>query len=232
MTNGAARRVQISPSLLASDFSALGDAVRAVEAGGADLIHVDVMDGHFVPNITIGIPVVRSLKRVATRPLDVHLMIERPDRHIDAFAEAGAGTISVHAEAATHLHRTLTHIRALGARAGVALNPATPVSAIAEVIGAIDCVLVMTVNPGFGGQAFIPESLDKVRRVRAMLDAAGSRANIEVDGGVDESNAAALVDAGADILVAGASIFRDDPAGASGDATRRTAALRAAAIRA
>ena len=226
-----ARRVQISPSLLASDFAALGDAVRAVEKGGADLIHVDVMDGHFVPNITIGIPVVRALKRVATKPLDVHLMIERPDRHIDAFAEAGAGTITVHLEAATHLHRTLGHIRKLGARAGVAINPATPVSAISEVVSSIDCVLVMTVNPGFGGQAFIPESLDKVRRVRALLDAAGSHANIEVDGGVDEGNAAALVDAGADILVAGASIFTSDPAGATGEATRRTAALRAAASR-
>ena len=226
-----ARQLQISPSLLASDFAALGAAVRAVEAGGADLIHVDVMDGHFVPNITIGIPVVRALKRVATRPLDVHLMIERPDRHIDAFAEAGAGTITVHAEAATHLHRTLGHIRKLGARAGVAINPATPVSALSEIISSIDCVLVMTVNPGFGGQAFIPESLDKVRRMRAMLDAAGSQANIEVDGGVDEGNAAALVEAGADILVAGASIFNSDPAGASGEATRRTAALRAAALR-
>ena len=221
MTTGAGRRIQISPSLLASDFAALGDAVRAVEKGGADLIHVDVMDGHFVPNITIGIPVVKALKGVATRPLDVHLMIESPDRHLDAFAAAGAGTITVHAEAVTHLHRTLSHIRSLGARAGVALNPATPVSAIEEVIGAIDCVLVMTVNPGFGGQAFIPESYDKVRRVRALLDARGSTANIEVDGGVDRGNAAALVDAGADILVAGASIF------GTGDAARATADLRA-----
>ncbi len=216
------RRVQISPSLLASDFAALGDAVRAVEQGGADLIHVDVMDGHFVPNITIGIPVVKALKRVASKPLDVHLMIEMPDRHLDAFAAAGAGTITVHAEAVTHLHRTLTHIRTLGARAGVALNPATPVSAIEEIVGAVDCVLVMTVNPGFGGQAFIPESYDKVRRVRALLDARGSRANIEVDGGVDEGNAAALVEAGADILVAGAAIF------GSGDAARATAGLRRA----
>jgi ribulose-phosphate 3-epimerase len=216
------RRVQISPSLLASDFAALGDAVRAIEQGGADLVHVDVMDGHFVPNITIGIPVVRALKRVATRPLDVHLMIESPDRHLEAFAKAGAGTITVHAEAVTHLHRTLAYIRSLGARAGVALNPSTPISAIEEVISSIDCVLVMTVNPGFGGQAFIPESFDKVRRVRALLDARGSSANIEVDGGVDHSNAAALVDAGADILVAGAAIFN------SGDAARATADLRRA----
>ncbi|MEX2273476.1 MAG: ribulose-phosphate 3-epimerase [Vicinamibacterales bacterium] len=225
MSRAASRVIQISPSLLAADFAALGDAVRAVEQGGADLIHVDVMDGRFVPNITIGIPVVRALKRVATRPLDVHLMIEDPDRHLEAFAEAGAGTITVHAEAVTHLHRTLAQIRALGARAGVALNPSTPVHAIEEVIAGIDCVLVMTVNPGFGGQAFIPESYDKVRRVRELLDARGSTANIEVDGGVDEGNAAALVAAGADILVAGAAIFR------GADAARRTAELRSAATR-
>ena len=216
------RPVLISPSLLASDFAALGDAVRAVEKGGADLIHVDVMDGHFVPNITIGIPVVQALKRVATKPLDVHLMIESPDRHLEAFAKAGAGTLTVHAEAVTHLHRTLSYIRSLGARAGVALNPSTPVSVIEEVVSSIDCVLVMTVNPGFGGQAFIPESYDKVRRVRALLDARGSTANIEVDGGVDHGNAAALVKAGADILVAGAAIFN------SGDAARATADLRRA----
>jgi ribulose-phosphate 3-epimerase len=196
--------------------------VRAIEHGGADLVHVDVMDGHFVPNITIGIPVVQALKRVATKPLDVHLMIASPDRHLEAFAKAGAGTLTVHAEAVTHLHRTLTYIRSLGARAGVALNPSTPVSAIEEVVSSIDCVLVMTVNPGFGGQAFIPESYDKVRRVRALLDARGSGANIEVDGGVDHGNAAALVRAGADILVAGAAIFN------SGDAARATADLRRA----
>ena len=215
--------VQIAPSILSANFARLGEDIAAVERGGADLIHIDVMDGHFVPNITIGIPVVRALKRVATKPLDVHLMIEDPDRHLEAFAEAGAGTITVHAEAVTHLHRTLAQIRKLGARAGVALNPATPVSVIEEVIAAIDCVLVMTVNPGFGGQAFIAESYDKVRRVRALLDARGSGANIEVDGGVDTGNAAALVEAGADILVAGASIF------GSGDAARATADLRRAA---
>jgi ribulose-phosphate 3-epimerase len=220
-----ARPVQIAPSLLSADFAALGEAVLAVERGGADLIHVDVMDGHFVPNITIGIPVVRALKRIATRPLDVHLMIESPDRHLEAFAEAGAGTITVHAEAVTHLHRTLTHIRTLGARAGVALNPSTAPSAIDEVVGLIDCVLVMTVNPGFGGQAFIAESYGKVRRVRALLDAHGSRASIEVDGGVDTGNAAALVEAGADILVAGAAIF------GSHDAAAATAGLRTAAAR-
>ena len=222
----ASRVIQIAPSLLSADFAALGDAVRAVEQGGADLIHVDVMDGHFVPNITIGIPVVRALKRIATRPLDVHLMIENPDRHLEAFAKAGAGTITVHAEAVTHLHRTLSYIRSLGARAGVALNPATPLAVIEEAVASIDCVLVMTVNPGFGGQVFIPESYDKIRRVRSLLDAHGSRANVEVDGGVDAGNAAALVAAGADILVACAAIF------GSGDATRATADLRSAAARA
>jgi ribulose-phosphate 3-epimerase len=225
MMHTASRVIQIAPSLLSADFAALGDAIRAVEQGGADLIHVDVMDGHFVPNITIGIPVVRALKRIATRPLDVHLMIEHPDRHLEAFAKAGAGTITVHAEAVTHLHRTLSHIRSLGARAGVALNPATSLAAIEEAVASIDCVLVMTVNPGFGGQVFIPESYDKIRRVRALLEAHSSRANVEVDGGVDAGNAAALVAAGADILVAGAAIFD------SGDATRATADLRSAAAR-
>jgi ribulose-phosphate 3-epimerase len=213
----------IAPSILSADFARLGEEVRAVDQAGADYIHVDVMDGHFVPNLTIGPMVVEALRKVTARPLDVHLMIEDPDRHLEAFAEAGAGTITVHAEAVTHLHRTLAQIRKLGARAGVALNPATPVGVIEEVIAAIDCVLVMTVNPGFGGQAFIAESYDKVRRVRALLDARGSGANIEVDGGVDAGNAAALVEAGADILVAGASIF------GSGDATRATADLRRAA---
>jgi len=164
----------IAPSILSADFSALGRDIAAVERGGADLIHVDVMDGHFVPNITIGVPVVKSLKRVATVPLDVHLMIEDPDRYIEAFAEAGAGMISVHVEALRHVHRTVHAIKALGVKAGVVLNPGTPVAALTEIAGDVDFVLVMSVNPGFGGQTFIPRSESKLREVRALLDAAGS----------------------------------------------------------
>src|SRR6187549_3935673 len=199
--------VQIAPSILSADFAALGDAVAAVERGGADFIHVDVMDGHFVPNITIGPPVVRSLKRRARVPLDVHLMIQEPDRYIDAFAEAGAAMISVHVEVLPHLHRTVHAIKALKARAGVVLNPSTPVVALEEIAGDVDFVLVMSVNPGFGGQSFIPRSESKVKAVRALLNRQGNAAPIEVDGGVDASNAARLVEAGAAILVAGTSIF-------------------------
>jgi ribulose-phosphate 3-epimerase len=217
-------RVWIAPSLLAADFAALGDAIRAAERGGADLIHVDIMDGHFVPNLTMGPPVVRSIRRVATVPLDVHLMIEDPDRYIEAFAEAGANQITVHVEVLPHLHRTLQFIHSLGLRAGVALNPSTPVVAIEEVAGDLDYVLVMTVNPGFGGQTFIPRSTSKIRAVRALLDGQGSRAAIEVDGGIDPVTAPQVVAAGADILVAGHSIFSHaDPAAAVRD-------LRAAAI--
>ena len=206
-TPGSARPILIAPSILAADFAALGQAIAMAEAGGADLIHVDVMDGHFVPNITIGVPVVRSLKRVATVPLDVHLMIEAPDRYVEAFVEAGAARLSVHLEVLPHLHRTIQLIKSLGARAGVALNPSTPVSALEEIAGDVDHVLVMSVNPGFGGQTFIPRSESKIQAVRALLDAAGNPAPIEVDGGVDETNAARLVAAGASILVAGAAIF-------------------------
>ncbi len=177
--------LQIAPSLLSADFAALGEAMAAAERGGADLIHVDVMDGHFVPNITIGPPVVKSLKRVARLPLDVHLMIENPDRYVEAFIAAGAASVTVHAEAAVHLHRTIRFIKSLGAKAGVALNPATPVSALEEIAGDVDYVLVMTVNPGFGGQTFIPRSESKVRAVRDLLRREGSRAPIEVDGGID-----------------------------------------------
>ena len=216
--------VRIAPSILSADFARLAEGVAKVEAGGADLIHVDVMDGHFVPNITIGVPVVAALRRAATMPLDVHLMISDPDRYLDAFATAGAATITVHFEAVTHLHRTLTRIRQLKARAGVAINPATPVDEIREVLGEIDVLLVMSVNPGFGGQSFIPRSVEKVAAARALLERAGSQADIEVDGGVDETNAARLVQAGATILVAGASIFgTTDPAAA-------TRSLRAAAL--
>jgi ribulose-phosphate 3-epimerase len=212
-----------APSILSADFAALGDAIAAVERGGADLIHVDIMDGHFVPNLTMGPPVVRSIRKVTKVPLDVHLMIEDPDRYLDAFVEAGASMISVHVEVLPHLHRTIQAIKALGARAGVALNPATPVVALEEIAADVDHVLVMSVNPGFGGQTFIPRSESKIQAVRALLDRQGSRAAIEVDGGVDRTNAARIVEAGATILVAGNSIF------GTGDPERATRELRAAA---
>lgn len=217
--------VQLAPSILAADFAALGRDIAAVERGGADLIHVDVMDGHFVPNITIGPAVVRAIKRVATRPLDVHLMIEHPDRYIEDFVSAGAAMVSVHVEAVPHLHRTVSHIRKLGAKAGVVINPATPVSSLTDIANDVDFVLVMSVNPGFTGQSFIPQSLEKLRRVVATLEAAGSSALIEIDGGIDQSNAADVVAAGANILVAGQAIF------GAPDAEAATRALRAAACR-
>ncbi len=216
-------RVQIAPSILSADFAALGDAVAAAERGGADLIHVDVMDGHFVPNITIGPPVVKSLRRIATVPLDVHLMIEQPDRYIDAFAEAGAAMMSVHVEVLPHLHRTVHAIKALGVRAGVVLNPSTPVVALSEIAGDVDYVLVMSVNPGFGGQTFIPRSESKVREVRSLLDRAGSRAPIEIDGGIDQHNVGRVVAAGATIIVAGSAVFHTP------DPERATRELKAAA---
>ena len=215
--------IRIAPSILAADFAALGQAIAAAEAGGADFIHVDVMDGHFVPNITIGVPVVRSLKKVAKVPLDVHLMIEEPDRFVEDFVKAGAAMLSVHVEVLPHLHRTIHYIKGLGAKAGVAINPSTSVSALEEIAGDVDHVLVMSVNPGFGGQTFIPRSESKIQAIRALLDRAGNRAPIEVDGGVDTTNAARLVSAGASILVAGNAIFSSpDPAAA-------TRELRAAA---
>jgi ribulose-phosphate 3-epimerase len=215
--------VRIAPSILSADFARLADEVARVESAGADLVHVDVMDGHFVPNLTIGAPVVAALKRVTRLPLDVHLMIADPDRFLEAFAAAGAAMITVHVEVLPHLHRTLTQIRHLGAKAGVAINPSTPVSSIREVAGVLDHVLVMSVNPGFGGQTFIPRSLDKIREARALLAEAGSAAAVEVDGGVDTCNAAALVDAGASILVAGAAIFGQPDAGQAVQALRRAA---------
>jgi ribulose-phosphate 3-epimerase len=217
--------VQIAPSILSADFAALGNAIAAVERGGADLIHVDVMDGHFVPNITIGPPVVRSVKRVARVPLDVHLMISDPDRYIDAFAAAGAAMMSVHVEVLPHLHRTIHAIKALGVRAGVVLNPSTPVVSIEEIAGDVDYVLVMSVNPGFGGQTFIPRSDKKVHEVRALLDRAGNlAAPVEIDGGIDHDNAARVVAAGARILVAGSAIFH------ASDPERATRELKAAAM--
>jgi ribulose-phosphate 3-epimerase len=216
--------VLIAPSILSADFARLGEAVAAVERGGADLIHVDVMDGHFVPNITIGVPVVKSLKRIATVPLDVHLMIENPDRYIDAFAEAGAGMISVHVEAVRHIHRTVHAIKALGVKAGVVINPGTPVVALQEIAGDVDFVLLMSVNPGFGGQTFIPRSESKLREVRTLLDAAGSQAPIEIDGGVDLHNIGRVVAAGARIVVAGSAIFN------TADPEHATRELKAAAL--
>lgn len=216
--------VRLAPSILSADFAHLGDEIARVETGGADLVHVDVMDGHFVPNITIGVPVVASLKKATRLPLDVHLMIAEPDRYVDLFVGAGAATVSVHLEAAPHLHRVLSRIRQLGAKAGVAINPSTPIDAIGEVVDLIDVLLIMSVNPGLGGQAFIPRSVDKVGRARAFLTAAGSAADVEVDGGVDTGNAAALVGAGATILVAGASVF------GTADPAEATRALRRAAV--
>ncbi|MDA1306802.1 MAG: ribulose-phosphate 3-epimerase [Acidobacteria bacterium] len=217
----SARPIQIAPSILAADFARLGEQVTTVAAAGADVIHVDVMDGHFVPNITIGPLVVSALSRIVSVPLDVHLMITDPDRYLDAFVKAGAGIISVHVEATVHLDRTLTRIRELGARAGVAINPGTPLSALSEVLDLVDQVIVMSVNPGFGGQSFIPRSVTRVAELRALL--ADRPVDIEVDGGVDSGNARTLVQAGATMLVAGASIFgRPDPAAA-------TVALRQAA---
>ena len=216
--------VLIAPSILSADFARLGDAIGAVERGGADLIHVDVMDGHFVPNITIGVPVVKSLRRIATVPLDVHLMIEEPDRYIDAFAEAGAAMISVHVEVLPHLHRTVHAIQKLGVKAGVVLNPATPVVAIHEIAADVDFILVMSVNPGFGGQTFIARSESKVREVRALLDAAGNRAGVEIDGGIDQHNIARVVAAGARIIVAGSAVFNTP------DPERAVRELKAAAL--
>ena len=222
-TSGQSRSIQIAPSILAADFAALGRDIAATERGGADLIHVDVMDGHFVPNITIGPVVVRAIKRIATRPLDVHLMIEKPDRYIEDFVSAGASMVSVHVEAVPHLHRTVSLIRKLGARAGVVINPSTPAATLEDIASDVDFVLVMSVNPGFSGQSFIPNSLDKLRRVRAILTSAGSSAPIEIDGGIDQSNVAGVVAAGANILVAGHAIF------GSADPEAATRALRAAA---
>ena len=207
LRRGSGQAIHLAPSILAADFANLGAEIAAAGRGGADQIHVDVMDGHFVPNITIGVPVVKSLRKITKLPLDVHLMITEPDRYIEAFVDAGAALVSVHVEVLPHLHRTITQIKKLGAKAGVVLNPSTPVSSIEEVAGDVDFVLVMSVNPGFGGQVFIPGSLKKIRSVRALLDRAGSRAPIEVDGGIDLTTVASVVEAGAEWLVAGHAIF-------------------------
>ncbi|HVP71389.1 MAG TPA: ribulose-phosphate 3-epimerase [Gemmatimonadaceae bacterium] len=204
--------VRIAPSLLSADFANLASDVARMEAGGADWLHVDVMDGRFVPNLTFGAKVIETLRGLTKLPLDVHLMVVEPERYFDAFAAAGANTLSIHVEAAPHLQRQLARIRELGCLAGVAVNPGTPIESVHEVIGDLDILLVMTVNPGFGGQSFIPASVDKVRRARAMLDAARSAAALEVDGGINFETARLAVDAGADVLVAGTATFGGGPA--------------------
>lgn len=204
MTN----RVRIAPSILSADFGRLHDEVKAIEAAGADSVHVDVMDGRFVPNITIGPLVVEAVKRATSLPLDVHLMIVEPEKYIDDFAKAGASIITVHQEACPHLHRTLQQIRAAGAKPSVVLNPSTPLSTIEEVLGDVDQVLLMSVNPGFGGQAFIPGAVDRVRRLRKMLDERKLSVDIEVDGGINPTTAKQVVAAGANVLVAGNAVFK------------------------
>lgn len=199
--------VQIAPSILAADFARLGEEIAKVEAAGADLIHVDVMDGHFVPNLTIGPPVIKALKAVAHVPLDVHLMVEEPDELLPAFIDAGSASLSVHVEACRHLHRTIQMIKNAGVRASVVLNPATSLHALEEILPELDMVLLMSVNPGFGGQQFIPSTLDKIRALKQQIRSRNLHVAIEVDGGVKPANAAQICAAGADILVAGTAIF-------------------------
>lgn len=199
--------IKIAPSILSADFAKLGEEIKDVERGGADYIHVDVMDGHFVPNITIGPLIVEAIRPVTKLPLDVHLMIENPDLYIESFANAGADYITVHVEACRHLHRTIGLIKSLGVKAGVVLNPATPVNTIQHVIKDIDMVLLMSVNPGFGGQSFIPEVLPKIREVKAMAEQFNPTLEIEIDGGVNEETAKLCIEAGANVLVAGSAIY-------------------------
>lgn len=199
--------IEIAPSILSADFTKLGEDIRAVESGGAGVLHVDVMDGKFVPNITIGLPVVKSIAKVAKIPLDCHLMIEEPSRYAVQFVEAGASMVSVHVEADPHLHRTLTAIREAGGKAGVAINPATPLVALEEALPFADFILIMSVNPGFGGQKFIHTSLDKVRRLKRMIDERGLPTKIEIDGGIDATNIAKVAEAGAEIIVAGSAVY-------------------------
>ena len=205
--------VEIAPSILSADFTRLGEEIAAIERGGAGVVHVDVMDGHFVPNITIGLPVVRAVKRATQLPIDTHLMITEPGRYAEQFVEAGASMVSVHVEIDPHLHRKLAAIRKKGALAGVAINPATPLVALEEALAFADYILLMSVNPGFGGQKFIPTSLDKVRRLRQMIDNRGLGTRIEIDGGIDRHNIAEIAAAGAEIIVAGSAVFNEsDPA--------------------
>lgn len=217
-----ARPILIAPSILSADFARLAEEVAAVERAGADLLHIDVMDGHFVPNLTVGPPIVEALRKVTKLPLDVHLMITNADAYIPEFARAGADYLTVHVEACPHLHRTIQSIKEQGVKAGVTLNPATPVDSLQEILADIDLVLIMSVNPGFGGQKFIASCLGKVKTAREMLDRIGSNALLEVDGGVKADNAAQVLSAGADVLVAGSAIF------SSQDYAATIAALRTA----
>jgi ribulose-phosphate 3-epimerase len=216
--------IKISPSILSADFSRLGEDVQAVDRAGADYIHIDVMDGHFVPNITIGSLVVDALRKVTDKPLDVHLMIENPDLYIPAFAKAGAGIITVHQEAVPHLHRTVQLIKSLGKKAGVSLNPATPVETLDVILDELDLVLIMSVNPGFGGQSFIPSALDKIRALRQRITERGLSTELEVDGGVKIDNIREVVAAGADVLVAGSAVFNTEDYAATITALRENAA--------
>lgn len=213
--------IKIAPSILSADFARLGEEVRAIEAAGADYVHVDVMDGHFVPNLTIGPPVVAALRQVTKLPLDVHLMINNPDAYIPDFAQAGADIITVHQEASTHLHRSVQLIRSLGKKAGVSINPATPVGTLEIVLDDLDLVLVMSVNPGFGGQSFIPSALGKITTLRREITRRGLQVELEVDGGVKPDNIAEIAAAGADVFVAGSAVF------GSGDYAATIAALKA-----
>jgi len=205
MTNG--RTIDIAPSILSADFSCLSEEIEAVKRGGATILHVDVMDGHFVPNLTVGLPVVKSIAQTTELPIDAHLMISEPGRYAQQFVEAGATMVSVHVEADAHLHRTLASIKGAGAAAGIVLNPATPIESLGEALPFADYVLVMSVNPGFGGQKFIETSVDKVRRLRRMIDERHLETRIEIDGGIDLKNIASVVAAGAEIIVAGSAIF-------------------------
>ena len=213
----------IAPSILAADFSHLADQITLAVGGGADWIHLDIMDGHFVPNLTFGPPVIRAIRPVTTVPFDTHLMIQNPDQYIDEYRRAGADLITVHVEATPHLHRTVQRIRQSGARAGVSLNPATPVSSVQDILGEVDLVLLMSVNPGFGGQAFIPASIGRLRELAAMIGATGRHIELEVDGGIDPETAPKVVAAGATVLVAGQAVF------GRGDIRAAIARLRGAA---